>query len=295
MERRTHLDGTGLAALLAVTLLLAVNQIIIKVTNEGLQPVFFAGLRSALAVPVVAGWIWWRGRPLRHVPGTAGPGTLMGVVFAVEFMALFLALDLTSVGRTAVLFYTMPMWLAVMAHFGLPGEALTRVRALGLVLAFAGTAWAILDRSGGAGSAPPSLLGDLFALLAAVCWALTAFVARRPAMAALGPEAQLLWMVAVSAPLLILVAPAFGPLVRDLQPIHLFWLVFQAVVVVGGGFITWLWLLSRYPAATVASFSFLTPVFGIFLGWLFFDEALRPQILGAAALVAAGIILINRR
>ena len=126
-------------------------------------------------------------------------------------------------------------------------------------------------------------------------WAGTAFIARRPVMAAVGPQMQLFWMVLVSAPILLLAAPLFGPLIRDLQPVHLFWLVFQAGVVVTGGFLAWLWLLSVYPAATVASFSFLTPIFGLALGWLLLDEPVSAQVLVAAALVAAGIILINRR
>jgi len=62
-----------------------------------------------------------------------------------------------------------------------------------------------------------------------------------------------------------------------------------------GGFIVWLWLLGRYPAATVASFSFLTPVLSLVFGWAVMGERLSPAILGAAVLVAAGIILINRR
>jgi hypothetical protein len=33
----------------------------------------------------------------------------------------------------------------------------------------------------------------------------------------------------------------------------------------------------------------------IFLGWMFLGESVGPALLGAAALVAAGIVLINRR
>ncbi|WP_235815739.1 hypothetical protein [Cypionkella psychrotolerans] len=51
--RKERLDGVGLAALIAVTFLLAVNQIVVKEVNHGLQPVFFAGARSALAIVFV--------------------------------------------------------------------------------------------------------------------------------------------------------------------------------------------------------------------------------------------------
>jgi drug/metabolite transporter (DMT)-like permease len=158
-------------------------------------------------------------------------------------------------------------------------------------LAFAGTALAILTGlAGGAGS----FAGDLCALVAAVGWAATAFLARRAPMRDQGPEAQLFWMVVVSAPILLLASPLFGPLIRDLQPVHIFWLVVQASVVVTGGFITWLWLFSIYPVSTVASFSFLTPVFSLILGAVFFGESITWPLGIGAALVGIGIMLVNR-
>ena len=98
----------------------------------------------------------------------------------------------------------------------------------------------------------------------------------------------------VSAPILLLAAPFFGPLIRDLHPLHIVGLLFQSSIVVAGGFIAWLWLLSVYPASTVASFSFLTPILALLLGSLLFGETIGPAILLAAALAAAGIVLINR-
>ncbi len=290
MERKQTLDAFGGTVLIGVTLLLAFNQIIVKVVNAGLQPVFFAGLRSALAILFVWGWLVWRKRPPRLHRAALGPGLLMGAVFAAEFLCLFVALDLTTVGRTSIIFYSMPVWFAILAHFGL-GERITPVRAAGLALAFAGAAWAILS---GPSTGEGSLAGDLFALGGAFGWAATAFIARRPVMRAEGPEMQLFWMVLVSAPILLLVAPLFGPLIRDLQPVHLAWLVFQASVVVAGGFITWLWLMSVYPASTVASFSFLTPICALSLGALIFSETVTWAILGSALMVALGIVLINR-
>lgn len=290
--RRERLDGVGLAAILGVTLLLAANQIVIKDVNGGIQPVFFAGLRSLLATGFV--WLWLRHRGLtgRVRRADLAPGLWVGLVFAIEFMALFLALDLTSVGRASVIFYSMPVWMGLLAHFGLPGERLTLPRAAGLTLAFAGTAWAILSRDPGGRA---NIWGDLAALVAAWGWALSAFLARATRLREAGPEAQLFWMVAVSGPLLLLVAPLFGPLLRQVEPVHWLWLVGLAGVVVAGGFITWLWLFSVYPSAVVASFSFLTPVFAILLGHLVYGEALAPGLMGAAILVGLGIVMINRR
>lgn len=293
MPRKDRIDAAGAASLVAFALLLAVNQVLIKVVNGGFQPVFFAGLRSALAILFIYGWIRWRGVEVRVNRENIGAGLLIGAVFAAEFLFLFIALDLTTVVRTSIIFYSMPVWLALMAHVGLPGERITPSKALGLAVAFAGTAWAILDQGSSAGQA--SLLGDLCALAAAFGWAGTAFLARGSAMVREKPEVQLLWMVVVSAPILLALSPLFGPLLRDVTAWHVAGLLFQVIVVVSAGFIFWLWLLSIYPAASVASFSFLTPIFGLTLGWLVLGEPIGPGILGAAALVAAGIVLINRR
>lgn len=292
MMRKERLDGVGLAAMIAVTFLLAVNQIVVKEVNHGLQPVFFAGLRSALAVVFVFGWLKFRGLWGRVRWSDLGPGLAIGSVFAAEFLCLFMALDLTAVGRASVIFYSMPLWLAVAAHFWLPNERITPKRGIGLGLAFIGTAWAILSKSP---SGHASILGDMLALVGAWGWAGTAFLARKTRLREAGPEAQLFWMVLISGPVLLAASPFFGPLIRDIQPVHWVWLVFQAGVIVAGVFITWLWLLSIYPTSTVASFSFLTPLFAIILGYLIFGEALSFGLMMAAGFVAAGIVLINRR
>ena len=293
MERRDHIDPLGAAALIAIALLLAFNQVVVKVVNEGLQPAFFAGIRSAGAAVLVWGWIRFRGRRLDFPAGTIRPGILIGVIFAVEFLGLFTALDLTTVTRTSVIFYSMPVWLALAAHFLLPGERIYPLKALGLLLAFAGVTWAIIDRGAGTGGRA-SWLGDIAALVGAVGWAGIVLMARASPLARVRPEMQNFWQLAVSAPILLLAAPFFGPFIRDLQPVHLWGVAFQIVIIVSAGFLFWLWLLTIYPASGVASFSFLSPIFGVALGWLLLGEEVGPSILISGGLVALGILLINR-
>lgn len=292
MERKDRIDAFGAISLTGFAAFLAFNQVLIKFVNGGLQPVFFAGLRSAIAVLCLWLWMTSRGRPPRLRREMAGPGIAIGLVFAAEFLCLFIALDLTTVTRTSIILYSMPVWLTLAGHFVLPGERITPLKAVGLVLAFCGVAWAILDRDTGAGRA--SLTGDLCALGAAIGWATLALIARGTRLKEARPEMQLFWQVLVSAPVLILAAPLFGPLLRDLAPLHVAGLVFQGAVVVAAGFMFWLWLLSIYPAASVASFSFLTPIFGVAFGWALLGEEVGLPLIGSALLVGAGIILINR-
>jgi len=292
MQTRRDIDAPGAAFLITVFVILAVNQVVIKLTNDGLQPVFAAGLRSLGAVPVIWLWMRLRGQRLDFQSGTAWAGVLVGLIFSLEFLGLFIALDRTTVTRVSVIFYSMPLWMALTAHFLLPGERVTGLRALGLAAAFVGVAWAIVDRSGLGGDA--SLIGDLAALVAAWGWMGVSLAARLTPLVRLRPEMQMWWQVVVSAPVLLAAAPWFGPLVRDLQPVHGLMMAFQIVIVASGTFLAWFWLLTRYKASAVASFAFLSPVFGVALGWLWLGETVTASLIGKLALVALGIVLINR-
>ncbi len=292
MAQKDRIDAFGATALTGFALLLAFNQVVVKVVNEGLQPVFFAALRSMGAALCIYMWMRFRGLEISIQPGTLLPGLLIGSLFAVEFLLLFLALDLTTVTRTSVIFYTMPVWLALGAHVLIPGERITATKGAGLALAFAGVVIAIVLRGGDAGEA--SLLGDLLALGGAFAWAGIALCARATSLRTVRPEVQLLWQLSISAPILLGLSFFFGPLLRDPQAIHWAGLGFQILIVAAAGFLLWLWLLSIYPAASVAAFSFLTPVFGVSLGWLLLDERLSWPIALALVLVVAGLMLINR-
>lgn len=291
MERKTHIDTFGTVALVLFALNLAFNQVVIKVTNGGFGPVFLAGLRSVGGAMVLLMWMKARGVSFTLPRSSIVAGILSGILFAVEFMCLFMALDLTTVGRVSIIFYSMPVWLALAAHVLLPAERLSTVRVFGLVLAMVGVALALLDRSNG----QASLLGDLLALSGAFCWAGIAMLVRVTPLSRVPPEQQLLWQLIISAPLLVLAAPLFGDLLRDVQPIHLWGLAFQIIAVASFGFLAWFWLLTIYPASSVASFSFLSPVFSVILGWMLLGEHVGWTIWVALALVAAGIFLINRK
>ncbi|WP_099823859.1 DMT family transporter [Oceaniglobus indicus] len=291
MERKRNIDTFGVVALIAFSLTLGFNQVVIKVGNDGFQPVFGAGLRSFGAVICLLAWMWLRGIPVRIRPGTARYGLLLGAFFSVEFLLLFTALDLTTVSRTSIIFYTMPVWTTLAAHFLLDGERLSRMKAVGLAMAFIGVVVAIGARGGGG---QESLAGDLCALGAALCWTGIALTARAPAMEGVGASMALLWQIAISAMVLIPVSFLFGPPIRDLAPIHVWAMAFQIVIVAFMGFLIWFWLLGRYPAGQVAAFGFLSPVIGAFLGWALLGEQVGPSLVLAAALVAGGLLLINR-
>ncbi len=293
MERKDRIDLLGAVILLVIMMMLGLNQVAVKLVNEGLAPMFQAGLRSLAAAPIVLAYTLFRGKTIDVSAPILIPGMLCGACFATEFVILFQAIEYTTVSRASVFFYTMPFWVALAAHFLIPGEQLTKLKITGLVLACAGVAIALSNNSAPAG--PNSLLGDLMSLVAASLWAAIAIIARTTRFSTIAPEVQLLYQVVVSAMILMPVILLFGETFR--QPTLFHWTIFamQVVFVVCMGFLAWFWVLSVYPASDMASFSFLAPVFGVLFGWLVLGEQLGWTILAALALVGTGIVLVNRK
>jgi len=69
----------------------------------------------------------------------------------------------------------------------------------------------------------------------------------------------------------------------------------QTVVGAFASYLSWMWLLSRYPANKIGAFAFSTPLFALFFGSLWLGEQITLSLLGALAMVGVGISLVNRR
>ncbi len=293
MDRKNRIDAFGATSLIGFSALLGLNQVLIKIVNGGLQPVFQAGLRSLFAFPVVLLFALIMRKKLSVSDGSLIPGLITGGLFAGEFILLFLALDYTTVARASIFFYTMPFWVAVGAHFLIPGERLNTVRVAGLIFAIAGVAAALWNNAKPA--TDYALVGDLICLAGASMWAGIALVARLTDLSKSTPQMQLLYQLAVSAPLILFASLFFGPFVRDLQMHHFAIFAFQVVIVVSFGFAFWFWLLSKYPASDMASFSFLAPLFGVAFGWLLLNEPVGLRLILALVLVSIGIVMVNQK
>lgn len=225
--------------------------------------------------------------------GSFWPGILAGIFFGTEFLLLFQALDYTTVSRASIFFYTMPIWTAIAAHFLILGEKLNAIRITGLLLAIGGVTLALSNNQSPASDR--AIIGDLFCLLGAMCWSGIIIVARTTRLSKSCPEMQLLYQLAVSAIILLVIAPKFGDLIRDMNFTIAVLFSIQVLVVVCFGFLIWFWVLSVYPASSMASFSFLSPVFGVIFGWLILGEKIDETIIIALLLVSLGVILVNRK
>ncbi|MEO8668117.1 MAG: DMT family transporter [Bauldia sp.] len=289
---RSTIDPAAAALIVLLCLLWALNQVGVKIANNGMQPVLQAGIRSFFGAVLVFAWCRIRGVPLFERDGTLLAGVGVGLLFGLEFVMLYVGVDYTSVSRAVLFIYTAPFVVAIGAHFLITGERLTLVRAAGLVAAFLGVIIAFSDKL--SLPSPTALIGDALCLAAGVSWGATIVVIKKSRLAWASPEKVLFYQLAVSAPPMLFLAPLFGPPIRDFSPFTAGAVVFQIVVVVVASYLAWFWLLRHYPASRLSAFTFLTPVFAVILGGWLLSEPLSPNLIVALVLVAAGIALVNR-
>lgn len=194
-----------------------------------------------------------------------------------------------SAGMGAVLASTNPLTLALVAPWAL-GEPLTRPKAAGLVVSYAGVAGMMWHRIG----------GDNHPLAMVAWFGCTAFLVtgtilfkrwRLPHdLVVINGGQTLAAGVALVPPALafesldqVTLAPGFF-LAQG-------WLV---VVVSTGAMLLWLWLLQHGDATRASAWWFLNPVLGLFLAALVLGEPLGARDLAGAAVVAAGIWMVQR-
>jgi len=299
LSARRAPDTLAIVLMVVLCAIWGLQQVAIKTANPALPPMFQAGLRSAIAAVLVWGWARARGTPLFREDGTLAAGLLAGVLFAGEFICIFLGLTMTSASRMAVFLYTAPCFTAIGLHLFTPGEHMRRTQWLGIVVAFAGTALAFADGFARTGTADThavlvGLAGDALGVLGGVLWAATTVVVRTSTLARTSASKTLFYQLAVSAIVLLALAAGTGQIqVHTVTPLAVMAIGYQAVVVAFVSYLAWFWLLTRYMASRLSVFSFLTPLFGVTFGVLLLGDTFSSRFLGAAALVLAGIALVN--
>lgn len=287
------LDGWATLIILVCCACWGMNQVSIKIASAGIPPMLQAGGRSLLSGCLVLAWAWFRNIPLFERDGSLKAGLLVGFAFAVNFMLVYPGLQYTTASRSVLFIYSMPFFVAIAAHYLIPGDRITPIKAIGLVASFAGLALAL--REGLQGGSEGTLLGDLLCLGSAMGWALATMLMRVTRLRSIPPEKVLLYQLGISAPILLGVSAAIGEPIPPLpKPSELLAFGYTVVIVAFITYIIWVWLLSRHPASSVSSFVFLAPIFGMFAGATLLGETVNAQTWMSLALVAFGIALINR-
>lgn len=295
-ERRSHLDTLAVTSLVFCCFLWGLNQVAAKVALAEVPPLAQAALRSVGGALLVALWARARGIALFERDGSLRGGLLAGLLFAAEFGCIFVGLQFTTASRMAVFIYISPFVVALGMPFIARAERLNLLQGFGLVTAFAGVAGAFSEGFTQPAAGPLQWLGDALGVAAGVLWGATTLAIRGSRLAAASAEKTLLYQLAVSGLALALAAALRGESwAPTLSALTWASLAFQVVVVTFASYLLWFWLIRHYPATRLASFTLLTPVFGLLLGALLLGEPITARLLVALATVAVGIVLVNRR
>ncbi len=293
MNQRDRLDPLAMAATAILCALWGFQQVAIKVANAGISPAFQSGLRSLGALVLLVGWCWFRGIRLFERDGTLQAGLLAGGMFAAEFALIYWSLVFTEVARSIIFLYTAPFFVALGAHYFVPGEKLRPTQVAGLLCAFAGVLLALWD-----GLSLPSsraIVGDFMMLGAAILWAATTVLIKGSKLARIDPARTLGYQLAVSGVALTLLAPIFGEAgIFALTPLAIASLAYQIVIVAFASYLSWFALMRIYPASTLSAFTFLTPIFAMIFGAVLLGERMSLALGIALGFVAFGIWLVNR-
>lgn len=274
----------ALAALVAAVW--GVNFVVIELGLGHFPPLLFSALRFLVAaLPAV----FLVGRPKVAWKWIVGVGLVLGVA---KFGLLFIGMDRgMGAGLSSLVLQVQAVFTALLAALAL-GERPGRTKLLGMAVALAGIGVAAVDE----GASGP-VLAFVLVIAAAACWGVSNVLTRKAAP----PDALnfMVWVSTVPVLPLLGLSLLFEGWDRDREALAgLDWsgagtIVYVAWIATVFGFGAWGFLLSRYPASSVAPFTLLVPVFGMSSAALLLDESVSGLRWCAAALLVGGVALTS--
>ncbi|OYZ39506.1 MAG: EamA family transporter [Methylotenera sp. 24-45-7] len=275
-------------ALMVLTAIWGYNWVVMKSALEYAGAFQFAALRTVIGAVCLFAVVLYMRKPLRvkEMPTLIW----LGILQTSGFTGLLIwALVEGGAGKTAVLTYTMPFWVMVLA-WPLLGEKLRGMQWPAAILSTMGMLF-ILD--------PLHLGTDKFsmflAVMSGVFWATSVIVAKKLHQRA--PELDLLTLTAWqmlfgSIPLAVaaLIIPA-----PEIQwtPYFIGAIIFNSVFCNALAWLLWLYALQRLSAGVASMSSMLAPVIGVVAAWLQLNEIPTMHELIGMALIAASLVIIS--
>jgi len=274
----------GLLAL-AVVFVWGTNFVVIRLGLDVLPPLFFATLRFVFVLLPACLFL---PRPKVTWANLAFYGLAIGVG---QFGLLFIAMNGQNKWGLASLVVQMQVFFTIGLAMWRTGERLKPHQLAAFALALAGMG--VIAAHNGQGT---TILGLVLVLLAALSWALGNQAGREAsASGSVNMLTYVVWAALFAVPpLLALSLLLEGPAaiaagLARATPLTWAAVLWQSVGNTMFGYACWAWLLSRYPAATVAPVSLLVPVFGFGASALLLHEPLPPWKIGATLLIMAGL------
>lgn len=286
--------GARWAGIAAISFIWGSTWLAIKIGLETMPPFLSAGMRFALAAGILAALSWAGGVPMPRVARTHMGLLALGVLnFVVNYGVVYWGEQYVSSGLTAVLFATYPLFVLMIAHATIGGERITPLKALGVVLGFAGVA--VIFRSDLAVDDPRAALAAALILVSPVASALTSVGIKK-----WGHDLHPYTLTTLPMAYGAVALTAFGLAFED--PREIVWsataigsLAYLALFGSVTAFVIYYRILKVVPVSLLALITYVFPIVAVALGWLVLDERLSGTTLIGAAGVLAGIVLATWR
>lgn len=256
----------------------------------GLAPTVFVFLRFAIAAPLMLGLAMALGKDVGGLLRSRAVW-IVGFFNAVGFLCQFVGQQYTD-ASVAALIVNLSVVFAALGGATLLGERLGRLKASGVVLAFAGTA--LLATNGDFSAvARGKLLGDALYLIAAVSWAgYIVYAKKKTDELRWDPTSVATAIVAVTA-LLVLPAAVVGGITLDISVASWEAIAYTAVFNTAIPFVLYQAGLRYLTATSSAVVLMLEIVVAVILSVAFLGETFTPLALSGAIAVLLSILLVS--
>jgi drug/metabolite transporter (DMT)-like permease len=277
----------AVVALLLLTLLWGYNWVVMKVVLEDCGPFTFAALRTMLGALLLFPLLPFIGG--LRIPKAVSKLVLLGLLQTTAFLGLtFWALVAGGVGKTAILVYTMPFWLLILAWIYL-GERIRGIEWLAVTAGFAGI-FLIFEpwRS------PGNLWSETLAVLAGVCWAGSVIAVKRIQVKERVPLLQLTtWQMLFGGIGLAVVAFFVPESPINWSPTFIAALAYNVIPCNAIAWLLWLFVVENLPAGVAGMGSLAIPMVGILSAWLQLGEIPGAAVAAGMALIVSALLILS--
>jgi drug/metabolite transporter (DMT)-like permease len=266
------------------------NWAVTKILVQSFSPLWTTAIRSAVATVVLLALLLARGQLIVPRRGDVAVIVAVAVLHMAAFSALVaFGLQLVPVGRSIVLGYTTPLWVAPAAWLFL-NEAVTRSRLAGIGLGLAGLAvmfnplafdWN--DRS--------ALIGNGLLLLAALCWATNILYVRAHNWIST-PFQLVFWQALLATVILATLALSIDGAPQANWSLELGG-AFLYAGIFGTALAHWAMVMVNrsLPAVTTSLGLLATPVVGVATSAIWLGEPVGNSLIFAMAMILGGIAI----
>lgn len=290
--------AAGYAVLLgSLALMWGSSYLFIKIGVETLPPLSLVFLRVLVGAAILAVVVGATRTPLPRDGRTYAHLAVLGAVnIAIPFWLIGWAEQHIDSGLAGVLQSTAPFFTLVLAATFVHDEHITRGRVAGIALGFAGILVLSAENIGDLGSTlgVERLLGELAVVAASLSYAIGNTYARRalrsarPLVLSFG---QVGWSVLLVGALALLVD---GGVTLPAVPEAAFSVAWLGAIGTGFAYIVFFRLLTGWGPTRASLVAYLLPVVAVVLGVVVLGETVDALFLAGAALIVAGVWVVNR-